>query len=219
MLKATSLVVLSLSISGLCFAETDKERLTAATTVLSEMKGMGDKGVPTDLIKKAACVVIIPGVKKGGFLYAGRYGRGFASCRTGTGWSAPGGMRIEGGSFGLQAGGQESDVILLVMNKKGMENLLKSKFTLGGDASIAAGPLGREAQAQTDATMRAEILSYSRARGVFGGIALDGSTLRQDSDTNKTLYGSDLSNADILSGKVKAPADAAAFLKELASVK
>jgi lipid-binding SYLF domain-containing protein len=187
------------------FAATEEEdRLKDATTTLNELAGAADKGIPADLLNKSVCAVVVPGVKKGGFIVGGKYGRGFASCRDGKGgWSAPAGMRIEGTSVGLQAGGAESDVVLLVMNKAGMEKLLKSKFTIGGEASAAAGPVGRESQAMTDAMLHAEILSWSRSKGVFGGLSLQGSTLREDEDANDSLYGKGTKNEAILNGKVQ----------------
>jgi Uncharacterized conserved protein len=181
--------------------------MEAAATTLKEIMDVSDKAIPQDLFSKAACTVIIPGAKKGGFILAGQYGRGFASCRQpdGKGWTAPAAMRMEGGSVGLQVGGQESDIILLVMNQKGMERLTSSKFTLGGDASIAAGPVGRQTTAATDVTMRAEILSWSRSRGVFGGISLQGSTLRPDRDVDAAVYGKQVDSKAILQGKVPVP--------------
>jgi len=181
---ARTILVVSLSAATLWGAKESAQRLTAATETLTELHTKISK----DLAKKAECAVVVPGMKKGGFMIGGKYGRGFASCRIASGgWTAPAGMRIEGGSFGLQVGGAESDVIILVMNKSGMEKLLKSKFTLGGDATAAAGPVGREADAQTDALMHAEMLTWSRSKGVFGGISLDGSTMRPDDDANKEL--------------------------------
>ena len=150
------------------------DRLDASTDVLSDMMKADDKGIPQDLMNKADCVIVVPNMKKAGFIFGAKYGRGFAVCRRagGGGWSAPAGIRIEGGSFGLQIGGSEQDAVLLVMNETGMKHLAYSKFTLGGDATVAAGPVGRAATAQTDATMHAEMLSYSRARGIFAGIVL-----------------------------------------------
>jgi lipid-binding SYLF domain-containing protein len=195
----------------------EEERLRHATTTLTEMAGTADKRIPAGLLNKSVCAIVVPGVKKGGFIVGGKYGRGFASCRTGRGaWSAPAGMRIEGGSFGLQIGGAESDVVLLVMNKVGMAKLLKSRFTLGGEASAAAGPVGRETQAMTDAMMRAEILSWSRSRGLFGGISLQGSTLREDEEPNEKLYGKGANNRTVLTGKVPVPAVARSFVRTLA---
>ena len=185
-------------------------RLDAAADVLTDMMRTSDKGIPQDLLNRAECVVVIPGLKKAAFLVGGKYGRGFAMCRrtSGSGWSAPAAVRIEGGSFGLQIGGSEQDVLLLVMNESGMKRLLGDKFTIGAEATGAVGPLGREATAQTDAVMRAEMLSWSRSRGLFAGISLQGATLRPDADTNKELYGRDISNREILTTPVKAPASA-----------
>ena len=184
------------------------DRLDNAAVVLDELLSAPDKGVPADLLSKAACVVVVPGVKKVGLGLGGEYGRGYAVCRIGDGWSAPAGVRMEAGSVGFQIGVSEIDVVLLVMNRRGMERLLSSKFTLGGEATVAAGPLGRSAEAKTDITMRAESLSYSRSRGVFAGVALEGATLREDTGANRELYGRRTRNRAILGGKVKAPADA-----------
>jgi lipid-binding SYLF domain-containing protein len=183
------------------------DRLDAATDVLKDMMHADDKGIPQDLMNKANCVVVVPNMKKAGFIFGAKYGRGFASCRKAgnSGWTAPAGIRIEGGSFGLQIGGTEQDAVILVMNERGMKHLRESKFTLGGDATVAAGPVGRNASAQTDVTMHAEMLSYSRARGIFAGISLDGATLRPDDSANKELYGTDPGNRAILTGNVKAP--------------
>ncbi len=210
--------ILSLCVCPALFAgEAENKRLTESASVLNEIMGAADKGIPQDLFGNATCTVIIPGMKKGGFIVAGQYGRGFSSCRLpgGKGWSAPAAMRIEGGSFGFQIGGQETDIILLVMSQKGMDRLTSSKFTLGGDASVAAGPVGRTTTAQTDVTMRAEILSWSRSRGVFAGISLQGSTLRSDRDVDKALYGKELEPKDILHGKVASPAAAKGLLAAL----
>ncbi len=198
-------------------AENDTQRLNASAQVLNEIMTAGDQSIPTDLFHKAYCVVVIPGMKKAGFMFSGKYGRGFASCRNpeGSGWTAPAAMRVEGGGFGLQAGGSETDVVMLVMSRKGMDGILASKFTLGGEASVAAGPVGREATAQTDASMHADILSWSRSKGVFAGISLQGATLRADSEANQALYGQTESNTDILTGKVKPPSDASSFLDDL----
>jgi len=202
--------------SPLLAGKEEDERLKEATTTLTELAGSEDKGIPKGLLDKAVCAVVVPGVKKGGFIVGGKYGRGFASCRDGKGgWSAPAGMRVEGGSVGFQAGGSASDVVLLVMNKSGMEKLLKSKFTLGGEASAAAGPVGREAEAMTDAMMKAEILSWSRSRGVFAGVSLQGATLREDNEPNDHLYGKGTKNEAILTGKVTVPASAKEFVGTL----
>ena len=204
--------------SGLYAAENeDIKRLTTAAETITEIQATPDKGIPTDLFHKAHCVVTIPSMKKAGFIVTGKYGRGYAYCRNpaGGGWVGPAGMRIEGGGVGLQAGGSETDVIMLVMSQKGVQGLLKSKFTLGGEASVAAGPVGRDAIAQTDATMRADILSWSRSRGVFGGLSLQGGTLRADEDANKSLYSSKVTTEDILTGKVKNPLPSDEFAKAL----
>jgi lipid-binding SYLF domain-containing protein len=176
-----------------------------------------DKGIPQDLVNKARCVVVMPGMKKAGFIFGAEYGRGFAVCRRhgGSGWSAPAAMRAEGGSVGFQIGASETDVVLLVMNDGGMRHLLSDKFTLGGDASAAAGPVGRDVSAQTDAQMSAEMLSYSRSQGLFAGISLTGATLRPDGDTNRELYGRNATNREILTGDFKTPAAAGRFERAL----
>ena len=197
--------------------ETQK-RLEEAGIVLEEIMGTSDNEIPQSLLTKAECAVIIPGLKKGAFIVGGQYGRGFVTCRkkAGMGWSAPGAVRMEGGSFGFQIGGSEIDVVMLVMNQRGAERLLASKFTLGGDASVAAGPVGRTAKAETDATMRAEILSWSRSRGVFAGISLQGATLRQDGSVNKEMYGEKFEeNKAIVQSDLAAPNAAEKFLAQL----
>ena len=195
----------------------DVKRLQEAAAVFTEVMGTADNAIPQELLEKAHCAVIIPGLKKGAFIVGGKYGRGFLTCRKagGVGWSAPAGVRVEGGSVGFQIGGSETDVVMLVMNQRGAERLLSSKFTLGGDASVAAGPVGRSVTAQTDATMRAEILSWSRSRGVFAGVSLQGATLRQDLETNKALYFEERTNREIVLGKVAAPDEAMPLLKLL----
>lgn len=153
-----------------------------------------DKGIPEDLLNSAYCVVVVPGVKKAGFVLGAKYGRGFVVCRKDkAGWGVPAALRMEGGSFGFQIGVSETDVILLVMDRRGMSGILASKFTLGGAAEVSAGPVGRSSTAQTDASMRAKILSYSQSRGAFAGLALTGATLRQDKDQNEAMYGTPLS--------------------------
>jgi lipid-binding SYLF domain-containing protein len=184
------------------------ERLQAAADVLKEVMSTPDKGIPEGLLRKAHCVVIVPGVKKGAFIVGAQYGKGFVTCRKKGGWSAPAAIRVEGGSFGFQIGGEETDVIMLVMNTRGAEKLMTSKFTLGGDASVAAGPVGRTTAAQTDAMMRAEILTWSRARGVFAGISLAGATLRPDEDDNAVLYGAKLGSKDVVYSNRTPPAAA-----------
>jgi SH3 domain-containing YSC84-like protein 1 len=199
----------------------DNERLKTAAVVLTEMAGTADTGIPQGLLAKANCVVVIPGVKKAALGVGGQYGRGYLLCRQSapSGWSAPAGIRVEGGSFGLQIGGAETDMILLVMNDRGVDRLLSSRFTVGADAAVAAGPVGRQASAQTDATMMAEILAWSRARGVYAGISLQGSTLRDDTGENKELYGKELTNREIVKGTVTPPAAAADLLATLSRFK
>jgi len=203
----------------------DAGRLKNAEAVLTEMAGSADTGIPRNLLTKAKCVVIVPGVKKGAIGVGGQYGRGYMSCRTDPSdaspptpshWTAPAAIRIEGGSIGLQIGGTDTDVILLVMNDRGVERLMASKFTVGAEAAAAAGPVGRQANASTDATMMAEILSWSHARGAFAGVSLQGSTLREDAGENKLLYGKDITNREIVTGKVAPPKAAEDFLKALA---
>jgi len=192
-------------------------RLQAAADVFGEVMGIPDKAIPQDLLNKSECVVIVPGLKKGAFIVGAKYGKGFISCRAGggVGWSAPGSVRVEGGSVGFQIGGSETDVIMLVMNKSGMNRLLSTKFTLGGDASVAAGPVGRSTQAETDAAMTAEILTWSRARGLFAGISLSGATLREDADWNNDLYGRKITNREIVTSTIPPPAPAKSLLDQL----
>ena len=206
--------------SGNVTAETkssDVERLNSAVTALQEVMSVPDKGIPQDLIDRAQCIVVIPGMKKGAFVVGAEYGKGYFACRgpNNQGWTAPASVRLEGGSFGFQIGGEETDVVMLVMNPSGENRLLNTQFTLGGDASIAAGPVGRTAAANTDASMGAEILSWSRSRGVFAGVSLKGATVREDMDDNQALYGRRLTNRDIIQGHVAAPAAAQQFVNYL----
>ena len=192
------------------------DRASSAATVVHEIMGTKDRGIPQDLLDKAHCAVVIPGMKKAAFVVGAKYGRGFMSCRKGSaGWSAPAGVRMEGGSFGFQIGGSETDLVMLVLNKRGADKLLTSKFTVGGDASVAAGPVGRTSSAETDALLRAEILSWSRSRGVFAGISLKGSTLRPDDDANQELYGKPTTNREIVGGTLAVPETASAFVSSL----
>ena len=190
------------------------KRLDEAAAVFSEIMAAPDKGIPQDLLANAHCIVIVPGLKTAAFVVGGKYGKGYLSCRnkSGAGWSAPGTVRIEGGSVGFQIGGSETDLIMLVMNERGADKLLSSKFTLGAEGSVAAGPVGRTATAQTDAQMHAEILSWSRSQGLFAGLALEGATLRQDLDDNATLYGKKLENRQIVTTAVRAPKAAAKLI-------
>jgi lipid-binding SYLF domain-containing protein len=208
---------LILSAAAVAAAETASERLTASAEVFQEVMGTPDKGIPQDLLAKAQCVIIVPGLKKGAFVVGGQYGRGFAECRhaDGMGWGAPGAVRVEGGSVGFQIGGSSTDVVMLVMNQRGMDRLLGDKFTLGADASIAAGPVGRTANADTDVRMTAEILAWSRAKGLFAGISLSGATMRPDEEVNAELYGRKVGNRDVLNGGVEPPPAAHALRAEL----
>ena len=183
------------------------KRLNEAATVFSEIMAAPDKGIPEDMVANAHCIVIVPSLKTGAFIVGGKYGKGYLSCRNrgGAGWSAPATVRIEGGSFGFQIGGSTTDLIMLVMNARGADKLLASKFTLGAEGSVAGGPVGRTATAQTDAQMHAEILSWSRSQGLFAGVALEGATLRQDLDDNRTLYGRKIENRQIVTGGVRTP--------------
>jgi SH3 domain-containing YSC84-like protein 1 len=211
----TKIVTFLIAAAVMASAETYEQRLSDSTTVLHEMSQASDKGIPQDLLQKARCVVVVPSLKKVAFIGGGKYGRGYASCVTRKGWSPPAAVRIEGGSFGLQLGGSSTDVIMLVLNEGGMKKLLSDKFTLGGEAAAAAGPVGRNTSADTDVLMKAEILSWSRSRGVFAGISLEGATLRQDVDENAKLYGKPLTNEEVLTGTVRRPATAGPFLAQL----
>lgn len=192
------------------------KRADESAQVLSEIMAAPDQGIPSDLLSKAECVVIVPGVKKAAFIIGGKYGRGFMACRQNKpAWSAPAAVRVEGGSVGFQIGGSETDVVMLVMNKNAIDKLLSNKFTIGGDASAAAGPVGRTTSAMTDAQLRAQILTYSRARGLFAGVSLEGATLRPDDDANQDLYGKKMSNRNIVRGTVTPPAGAAGLMTEL----
>jgi lipid-binding SYLF domain-containing protein len=211
----TKIVTFLIAAAVMASAETYEQRLSDSTTVLHEMSQASDQGIPQDLLRKARCVIVVPGLKKVAFIGGGKYGRGYASCMTRKGWSPPAAVRIEGGSFGLQLGGSSTDVIMLVLNEGGMKKLLSDKFTLGGEAAAAAGPVGRDTSANTDVLMTAEILSWSRSHGVFAGLSLEGATLRQDLDENAMLYGKPLTNKEILTGTVKRPATAGPFLAQL----
>lgn len=198
--------------------EKNVERLSDATALFGEIMGTPDKAIPEDLLEKAHCIVIVPGLKKAAFGIGGKYGRGFAICRTpngGPGWGPPAAIRIEGGGVGFQIGVSSSDVILLVMNERGMQKLTSSKFTLGADATATAGPVGRNASAQTDAFMTAEILSWSRSKGLFAGVSLDGATLRNDIDENKIMYGQRWDSKQILGSGAKPPEAATKLIADL----
>jgi lipid-binding SYLF domain-containing protein len=213
---AAALVVCAAASFGASRAEAQTvARLDHSVAVFDEIMSAGDRAIPADLLKKAQCIAIVPGLKKGAFVVGAKFGRGFVSCRTESGWSAPAGIRMEGGSFGFQIGGTEIDVILAIMNKRGVDRLLSNNFTLGADASVAAGPVGRTASAQTDAAMTAEILSWSRSRGVFAGVALEGATLRGDDDANLDIYGKRLDMRQIVTGSTPIPPAGQTFVSRL----
>jgi lipid-binding SYLF domain-containing protein len=190
------------------------QRLNEAAAVFSEIMAAPDKGIPQELLENAHCIVIVPDLKTAAFVIGGKYGKGYMSCRNkrSPGWSAPATVRIEGGSVGFQIGGSSTDLIMLVMNERGADKLLSSKFTIGAEGSVAAGPVGRTATAQTDAQMHADILSWSRSQGLFAGLSLGGATLRQDLDDNATLYGKKMENRDIVTNGVHAPKAAAKLM-------
>ncbi len=208
-------------LSAMAFAADDdreKElgRVKSATNVLHEIMAAPDKGIPSEILSDADCVAIVPSMLKAGFVFGARYGKGVATCRHGNSWSAPAPFRIEGGSWGLQIGGEAVDLVMLVMNQKGMNQLLNSKFKIGADVSGAAGPVGRHAEGTTDWKMRAQVLTYSRARGAFAGLELNGAAIRQDNDDTRLLYGRMIPFSQILSGKVPPPPETQGFLTEVA---
>jgi lipid-binding SYLF domain-containing protein len=192
------------------------ERLQESAAVLKEVMNIPEQGIPYDLLKKSECIIIIPSMKKAAFGIGGNYGRGALTCRTtGDNWSAPVMVSMTGGSFGFQIGGSSTDIILLVMNERGISKLLESKFTIGGDATAAAGPKGRSAAAATDAQMRAEMLCYARSRGAFAGISIQGSVLKPESADNEDLYGKSMDPKQLISGKVPVPGPAKPLISEL----
>src|SRR5208282_3687970 len=193
-----------------------QDRVQAAADVLNEIQAAPDQGIPEEVLGSAECVAVVPSMLKAGFVVGARYGRRLASCRTPKGWSAPAFFKVEGGSFGLQIGGQAVDLVMLIMNNDGMHKLLSSKFKLGADASVAAGPVGRHAAADTDWKMRAQILSYSRARGLFAGLELNGAVIRQDKDSTREFYGHMVTSKASLEGEIEPPAGAYPFLQTLA---
>jgi len=212
------LIVAALAVAPLLAVDKESaKRLDESAAVFSEVMAAPDKGIPQEMLENAYCIVIVPQLKTAAFIFGGKYGKGYLSCRNKgkSGWSAPATVRIEGGSVGFQIGGSETDLIMLVMNESGADKLLSSKFTLGAEGSVAAGPVGRTATAQTDAQMHAEILSWSRSQGVFAGLALEGATLRQDQDDNVKLYGRRLENRQIVTSGMAAPKSAARLLKVL----
>ncbi len=214
--------IAAIALAGLLSAANKEEpkevqRLNEAATVFDEIMGIKERTIPQELLDKAECVIIVPGLKSAAFIFGGKYGKGVISCRpeNGEGWTGPSTVRIEGGSIGFQLGGKETDYVMLVMNRRGVEKLLQSKFTLGGDMSVAGGPVGREADAQTDAQMHAEMLAYSRSRGLFAGVSLNGATLRQDQSDNRVIYGKPVTPRQILLEGLQPPASAQKLIATL----
>jgi len=222
-MKKVMFVLAMLSLGTLCWAgsarEDATERLENATNVLHEIMGMPDKGIPEEVLEHAKCVAVIPHMVKGGFIFGGKGGKGVATCRTANGWSAPAFITISGGNWGLQIGVEAVDVVMIIQNEKGMQRLLSSNFQIGGDASAAAGPVGRHAEAGTDWKMDTEILTYSRAKGAFAGLTLEGASIRQDDDSRHAMYGGKVTTRALLLGKVPAPAAAQPFLAEIRGAK
>jgi len=222
-MKKIMFALAMLSLGTLSWAGSAREdatdRLENATTVMHEIMGAPDKGIPEEVLEHAKCVAVIPHMVKGGFVFGAKGGKGVATCRTSNGWSAPAFITISGGSWGLQIGVEAVDVVLIIQNEKGMQRLLSSNFHVGGDASAAAGPVGRHAEAGTDWKMDVEILTYSRAKGLFAGLTLEGASIRQDTDSRHAVYGRNVSTRALLLGKVAAPAAAQPFLAEIRRAK
>ena len=218
-MKKILVSLLLMSLTTLSWAEGDRDkvldRVTEAGNVMNEIMSAPDAGIPDEILGSAECVAVVPSMLKGGFIVGAAYGKGVASCKTANGWSAPAFFRVEGGSVGFQIGGQAVDLIMVIMNERGMRALLSSKFKLGADASVAAGPVGRHAEGATDWKMRAQVLTYSRARGVFAGISLNGAVIKQDRDDTRTFYGRMVPYRTLLLGQHEAPADANPFLETL----
>ena len=200
---------------GAVVSSGQRDRIRESAAVLNEIHGEPDKDIPQDLWDNAKCVIVIPSLKKAAFVFGGEYGKGIMSCRHDAGWSAPVFMQLEKGSWGIQIGGESIDLVLLVMHERGMDKLLQDKVSLGADASAAAGPIGRTAQAATDAQLNAEIVSYSRSQGLFAGIDVSGGTLKADTDANRDLYGRSISARQVLDDSTKAPVETSAFMTAL----
>jgi SH3 domain-containing YSC84-like protein 1 len=219
MLKRILAVTILIAIASLTAVASDREddvnRTQKAAQVFKEIMNTPDQGIPSDLLESAKCIAIIPGDKKFAFIFGGSYGRGLATCRTEHGWSAPMFVAIDGGSVGYQIGGSSTDLVMLFMNDHALQSLMSDKFKLGADASVAAGPVGRNAAAGTDLKLNAEILSYSRSKGVFAGVSLDGAVMQADKSGDKAMYGDDVNRHEILDGKVAVPASARALVEEL----
>lgn len=222
-MKTVWILALTLALGSIALAGDEQgkdskvtDRVQAAADVLNEIQGAPDNGIPSEILSRSQCVAVVPSMLKGGFIFGGKYGRGLASCRTPKGWSAPAFFTISGGSFGLQIGGQAVDLVMLIMNDNGMQHLLQSQVTLGADASVAAGPVGRHAEGDTDWKMRAEVLTYSRARGVFAGLTLNGAVIKQDRDSTRDFFGHMVTFKAALTGEVEPPPAANPFLSTLA---
>ncbi|HEY6252537.1 MAG TPA: lipid-binding SYLF domain-containing protein [Candidatus Angelobacter sp.] len=215
-MKNILLGFLLLSLSVFAFPKEDRtdatDRLNESSKVLDELMGAADNSIPDTVLGRAKCVAVIPSMVKGGFIVGGRHGRGAVTCRTPNGWSTPAFISLTGGSWGAQIGVEKVDLVLLFMNDKGVNSLLKDNFKLGADASVAAGPLGRHAEASTDAKLNAEILAYSRAKGLFAGVELNGAAVKPDNDSNNAFYGSSVNWKELLSGSMKPPAGADSFI-------
>lgn len=215
-MKKMMILIAMAGLASVCWADQSKEtvddRLTQAGEVLRQIMATPDKGIPQEVMDHAKCVAVVPHLVKGGFVFGAEGGRGVATCRTGLGWSAPAFFDVEGGSWGLQIGVEGIDLVMIIQNDKGMQDLLRSKFQIGGDASAAAGPVGRHASADTDWKMNAEILTYSRAKGIFAGLTLNGAAVHRDDDAMRAIYGPDVSINAVLSGQVPTPRSADAFL-------
>ena len=222
-MKKVIFVLAMLSLGTLCWADSAREdatdRLDNATKVLHDIMGMPDKGIPEEVLEHAKCVAVVPHMVKGGFVFGGKGGKGVATCRTANGWSAPAFITISGGNWGLQIGVEAVDLVMIIQNEKGMQKLLESNFHVGADASAAAGPVGRHAEAGTNWKMDTEILTYSRAKGVFAGLTLEGASIRQDNDSRRAIYGSKVTTKALLLGQVAAPAAAQPFLAEVRGAK
>ncbi|MGB9104331.1 MAG: lipid-binding SYLF domain-containing protein [Terriglobales bacterium] len=218
-MKKVLVCLLLSAFTTLSWAQGDRDkvmdRVSEAGTVMNEIMAAPDKAIPEDILGSAQCVAVVPSMLKGGFVVGASYGKGLASCKTSSGWSAPAFFRVEGGSFGFQIGGQAVDLVMVIMNERGMRALLSSKFKLGADASVAAGPVGRHAEGATDWKMRAQVLTYSRARGVFAGVSLSGAVIKQDHDDTRAFYGRMVPYRTLLTGAHPAPADANPFLETL----
>jgi len=214
-LAVTILIVIASLTAVASDREDDVNRTQKAAQVFKEIMNTPDQGIPSNLLESAKCIAIIPGDKKFAFIFGGSYGRGLATCRTEHGWSAPMFVAIDSGSVGYQIGGSSTDIVMLFMNDHALQSLMSDKFKLGADASVAAGPVGRNAAAGTDLKLNAEILSYSRSKGIFAGVSLDGAVMQADKSGDKSMYGDDVNRHEILDGKVAVPASARALVEEL----